>query len=104
MFHGVVQFSDGSLVASAISAMQFPCYRLIFTDDSVRVEARWSAWRFILPSRSCELGQVISARLRGTFIIVSLPEDEWWTVSSPMRSTQIMREFESRGVPTTRDP
>jgi transposase len=81
----------------------FPLFRLVITDDTVLVEGRWRALRSLLPSRRCDLDKLASARLRGTLVILYLPNDEWWSVSSGMRCTKIMRELESRGVRTTRD-
>jgi hypothetical protein len=103
-FRGVVQFSDANLITSALSAVEFPLFRVVITDEAIRVEGRWKVLRSVLESRSYDLGVVTSARLRGTFIILYLRDDDWCTVSSGLRCTQIMRELEARGVPTTRDP
>jgi hypothetical protein len=102
-FPGVAQFSDGGLFVAALSATYFPCYRLVITDDTIRLEGRWRLLRAVLPSRSRRLDEVVSARLRGTFLIISLPRDEWWTLSAGRRSTRIMKQFESRGIQTVRD-
>jgi hypothetical protein len=103
-FRGVVEFSGEGPTVAMLSFTFFPFYRLVISDDSVRVEGRWRLLRSLLPSRSCDLDKLVSARLRGTLVILYLPNDEWWSVSSGMRSTKIMRELESRGVSTTRDP
>jgi hypothetical protein len=103
-FRGVVEFSGEGPAVAMLSFTMFPCYRLVIADDTVRVEGRWRLLRSLLASRSCDLDKLVSARLRGTLVIVYLPNDEWWSVSSGMRCTKIMRELESRGVPTSRDP
>ena len=103
-FCGVVQFSDNGLVAAVLSATGFPFYRLVISDDSVRVESRWRLLGPLLPTRSSALAKVVSARLRGSFIIVNLPDDAWWTIGhTGIKSTAIMRELEVRGVAVTRD-
>jgi hypothetical protein len=45
----------------------------------------------------------VSARLRGTLVILYLNNDAWWTFSSMTQCRKIMRELEARGVPTTQD-
>ena len=102
-FRGVVEFSDESPVLALLSLTWFPLCRLVVTSDAVRIEARWRLLQSLLPSRTCDLDTLVSARLRGTLVLLYLPNDEWWSVSSGSRSTKIMGELESRGVSTTRD-
>jgi hypothetical protein len=103
-FRGVVQFSESGFMVTALSTTYFPFYHLVITDHAVRIQSRWRCLERLLPSRSCPLSEVVSARQRGTFIIVHLPDDEWWTIGhTGLRATSIMREFESRGVSVTRD-
>ena len=102
-FRGIVEFSGESPVVAALSATWFPLYRLVITDDVVRVEGRWRLLRSFLPSRRSALDALASARLRGTLVLLYFPNDEWWSISAGMKCTKIMRELESRGIPVTRD-
>ncbi len=76
---------------------------MVITDAMIRVEGRGRTLRAILPSRSCALDKVCSARQRGTLVILYLPDDEWLTFPSLTKCRQIMSELKSRGVPTTQD-
>ena len=102
-FRGVIEFSGESPVVAALSATGFPLYRLVITDDAVRVESRWRLLRSFLPSRRSGLDALASARLRGNLVLLYFPHDEWWSIWAGTKCTQILPELESRKIPVTCD-
>ena len=102
-FRGIVEFSGEGPIIAALSATWFPLYRLVISDEMVRVEGRWRLVRSVLPSRQHDLDALASARLRGTLVLLYFPKDEWWSINAGMKCTTILRELESRGVPVRRD-
>ena len=102
-FRGIVEFSGESPVVAALSVTWFPVYRLVITDDTVRIEGRWRLLRSFLPTRRSSLDALASARLRGTLVLLYFPNDEWWSISAGVKCTKILQELESRGILVTRD-
>ncbi len=78
-------------------------FRTVIADTELRIEGRWLPLRVLLPSRHCHLSDLVSARLRGGLVILYFADDQWWSMWS-FKAERILRELESRGVPTTRDP
>jgi hypothetical protein len=105
-FPGLPEFSDatrfGALLWLGLRGPPYP-FRLVITDSAVRIEGRGRVLRALLPARCRALQDVVSARLRGTLVILYFRNDAWWTFSSMMRCRKIIRELEQRGVPTTQD-
>ena len=104
-FPGLADFSDAGSLAAVLSLMRGPPYpyRIAITDETVRIEGRGRVLRALLPSRSCDIDELVSARLRGTLVILYLPNDAWWSVSSMSKSKKIISELRSRGVPVAQD-
>ena len=104
-FRGYAEFSDaGVFVAILWFTLRGPPYpyRMVITDTAVRIEGR-RVPRAILPSRSCEIDELVCARLRGTLVILYLSNDKWWTLSTVTKGKKIVRELKSRGVTITQD-
>ena len=100
MYKGYAQFSDESRASAAFWLMwRNPApHRLSITDRQVIIGARWSWLRPLLPTRSRDLSEVETARLRGLLVLLNFRDGSWWSFVTSLHSRRIIAALESRGV------
>ena len=98
-----MEFSNETPVFAAVSFLGPALYRIVVTDTELRIEGRWRPLRALMQPRTCSLDEIESARLRGTLVILYLPRDEWWSISTATKAQKIIGELESHGVQVARD-
>ncbi len=106
VFHGYPEFSDGSgllLAALATWRLHPAPFRLGITNTTVSIDGRWRFVRPLFPSRRIGLNELGGARLRGTLILLDLPNDEWWSFSTTTQYKKIAHALRARGVSVTED-
>ena len=104
VFRGNVEFSNESPLYAAFAFGAVGRWRISISDTHICIEARWKPLQALFQRRELELGEIRSARLRGTLVILYLDADEWWSISTASKGERIMESLATRGIQVSRDP
>jgi hypothetical protein len=96
-YNGFAEFSDARFAAALWLFWRLPSpYRLVITDGSVLIEARWGWLRSLLSTRSRDLREMETARLRGTLVLLTFADGA--SFSTALHCRNIIEALESRGI------
>ena len=99
IYKGFAQFSDSRVSTALDLLLRSPGpYRLIISDRQVLIDARWRWLRPLLSTRSRDLSDVDTARLRGLLVLLNFRDGSWWSFSTTLHSRRIIEALKIRGV------